>query len=122
MIPEAVISDIKHATDIVQVVSETVQLKKTGSNFAGLCPFHSEKTPSFTVSPSKQIYYCFGCSSGGDVFKFLMEMEEIPFIEAAKKLATRAHIPLPTSNWKDNKSSGYEERARLQNINSVAAN
>jgi DNA primase len=113
--------EIRLRSDIVEIVSEHVQLKKTGKNFKGLCPFHSEKTPSFTVSPDKQIYYCFGCSSGGNVFKFLMEMEEIPFIEAAKKLATRAHIPLPTSNWKDSQSNGHEERTRLQKINSIAA-
>ena len=120
-IPNNTLDEIRLRSDIVEIVSEHVQLKKTGKNWKGLCPFHSEKTPSFTVSSDKQIYYCFGCSSGGNVFKFLMEIEEIPFVEAAKKLATRAHMPLPTSNWNEKQYGGNEERARLQKINSIAA-
>ncbi len=71
-IPEDKISEIKHAADIVDIVSEAVLLKKAGKNFVGLCPFHTEKTPSFTVSPDKQIFYCFGCGTGGNAFSFLM--------------------------------------------------
>ena len=118
--PNSTFDEIRLRSDIVDIVSEHVQLKKTGKNYKGLCPFHSEKTPSFTVSPDKQIFYCFGCSVGGNVFKFLMELEEIPFIEAAKKLATKAHVPLPTSNWDANQGGGSEERVRLQKINSQA--
>jgi DNA primase len=73
-IPEDKISEIKNAVDIVDIISDTVLLKKTGRNFVGLCPFHSEKTPSFTVSPEKQIYHCFGCGSGGNAFSFLMNI------------------------------------------------
>ena len=70
LIPEDKISEIKNAADIVDIVSDAVLLKKTGKNFSGLCPFHTEKTPSFTVSPDKQIFYCFGCGTGGNVFSF----------------------------------------------------
>jgi len=73
---------VKQQADIVRVVGEYVRLKKSGQNFSGLCPFHSEKTPSFSVSPTKQFYYCFGCGVGGDVFNFVMEMEKITFPEA----------------------------------------
>ena len=78
-IPEDKISEIKNAADIVDIVSEAVVLKKTGKNHLGLCPFHSEKTPSFTVSPDKQIFYCFGCGVGGNIFSFLMKHEGLSF-------------------------------------------
>ncbi len=94
-IPEDKISEIKNAADIVDIVSEAVLLKKTGKNFSGLCPFHTEKTPSFTVSPDKQIFYCFGCGTGGNVFRFLMKHEGLPFPEIARQLAKRYGIDLP---------------------------
>ena len=72
-IPEDKITDIRNAADIVEVISESVLLKKAGKDYKGLCPFHSEKTPSFTVSPEKQIFHCFGCGTGGNVFTFLMK-------------------------------------------------
>ena len=78
-IPNDKISEIKNNADLVDIVSEVVLLKKTGKNYLGLCPFHSEKTPSFTVSPEKQIFHCFGCSEGGNVFSFLMKQEGISF-------------------------------------------
>ncbi|MGX1901017.1 DNA primase [Thermolongibacillus altinsuensis] len=103
-IPEETIESIRRSVDIVEIVSEYVQLKKQGRNYFGLCPFHGEKTPSFSVSPEKQIYHCFGCGAGGNVFSFLMEMEGLTFIEAVKRLAPKANIDLshiddrPTAN------------------------
>ena len=86
---------VKQQADIVRVIGEYVQLKKAGQNFRGLCPFHSEKTPSFNVHPTKQIYHCFGCGQGGDVFKFVMEMEKCPFPEAMRIVAEKCGISLP---------------------------
>jgi len=86
---------VKQQADIVRVIGEYVPLKKAGQNFRGLCPFHSEKTPSFNVHPTKQIYHCFGCGQGGDVFKFVMEMEKCPFPEALRIVAEKCGIALP---------------------------
>jgi DNA primase len=93
-IPENKIEEIRNAANIVDVISEFIQLKKRGKNFLGLCPFHSEKTPSFTVSEDKQIYHCFGCHAGGNVFKFLMDYEKISFIESVQEVAKRYGIAL----------------------------
>ena len=92
---EAVRDRIRDATDIVDLVSEHVQLTRRGRNFLGLCPFHEEKTPSFSVNPDRQFYHCFGCGVGGDVFKFIQEIDRVTFVEAVKFLAERAGIPLP---------------------------
>ncbi len=121
MIPEAVISDIKHATDIVQVVSETVQLKKTGSNFAGLCPFHSEKTPSFTVSPTKQIYYCFGCGAGGSVFNFVMKRDGLTFPETVRSLGSRCGIDVPERPMSPEEKEKIGAREKIFLANRLAA-
>jgi len=86
---------VKQQADIVRVVGEYVRLKKTGKDFSGLCPFHQEKTPSFTVSPVKQIFYCFGCGKGGDVFNFVMEVEKSPFPEAVRTVAEKCGIAIP---------------------------
>jgi DNA primase len=86
---------VKQQADIVRVVGEYVRLKKSGQNYLGLCPFHSEKTPSFAVHPVKQIYHCFGCGAGGDVFKFVMEMDKCDFREAVRGVAEKCGIPLP---------------------------
>src|ERR1700723_3047015 len=86
---------VKQQADIVRVVGEYVRLKKTGQNFTGLCPFHPEKTPSFAVHPVRQIYHCFGCGAGGDVFKFVMEMDKSPFPEAVRTVAEKCGIPIP---------------------------
>ncbi|EHL73725.1 DNA primase [Bacillus smithii] len=93
-IPEETLDRIKHSVNIVDVIHDYVQLSKQGKNYFGLCPFHGEKTPSFSVSPDKQIYHCFGCGAGGNVFTFLMEIENISFQEAAVQLAERAGIKL----------------------------
>src|SRR5579864_75238 len=88
---------VKQQADIVRVVGEYVRLKKNGQNFTGLCPFHSEKTPSFAVHPVKQIYHCFGCGVGGDVFKFVMEMDKCDFMEAVRAVADKCGIAVPQS-------------------------
>src|SRR5580700_1006239 len=88
--------ELKSRVDIVSVIGERVRLRKNGPNsFKGLCPFHTEKTPSFNVNPGKQFYYCHGCHAGGDVFKFVMEIEGVTFPEALKELADRNGIPIP---------------------------
>jgi DNA primase len=93
------LDQIRDANDVVDVISEYVPLKKRGKNFVGLCPFHSEKQPSFTVTPDKQIFYCFGCGEGGNVISFLMKHEKLSFPEAVKVLANRASIPLPEKSF-----------------------
>ena len=97
-IPEETLNQIRQSIDIVDVVSEYVQLKKQGRNFFGLCPFHNENSPSFSVSPDKQIYYCFGCGAGGNVYSFLMDIEGISFQEAVLKLAEQANIQIHIAN------------------------
>jgi len=92
MIPQETIDQVRMASDIVDVVGGYVRLKKRGRNFIGLCPFHNEKTPSFTVSPDKQIYHCFGCGVGGNVYTFLMEHEKMSFVEAVRMLAQKANV------------------------------
>lgn len=118
-IPESKIEEIRASADIVDVVSEYVALRKRGKNFLGLCPFHNEKTPSFTVSADKQIYHCFGCHSGGNVFKFLMEYEKISFIEAVQELAEKLSIQL---EFEDTGSIEKQtEQEILYEINTQAA-
>ena len=95
MIPEDKINEIRNGVNLVHYISQFVQLKKAGQNFKGLCPFHTEKTPSFVVSPAKQIYHCFGCGKGGNVLTFIKEYEKLPFLEAVKKAANFAGISLP---------------------------
>ena len=92
---ESLIDEIKSANDIADIIGEYVTLKRTGTSYKGLCPFHKEKTPSFSVSADKQIFHCFGCGVGGDVIKFLTLAENIEFFEAVKILADRAKIELP---------------------------
>ncbi|RLB08091.1 MAG: DNA primase [Deltaproteobacteria bacterium] len=95
LIPEAVLEEIRQRADIVEVISDYVTLKKAGRNYKGLCPFHQEKTPSFVVSEEKQLFHCFGCGVGGNVFSFLMKYEQISFAEAAKVLAQRYGVKIP---------------------------
>ena len=114
-IPEEKINDIKNSADIVDIISEVVVLKKSGKNFLGLCPFHSEKTPSFTVSPDKQIFYCFGCNAGGNVFSFLMKQHGLSFPEAARMLARRYGIDIPV------RTMSLEQKRRISERESVLA-
>jgi DNA primase len=118
-IPDSIIEEIRSRADIYEVVSEFVPLKKAGKNYKGLCPFHSEKTPSFSVSPEKQIYHCFGCGAGGNVFKFLMEKEDLPFIDTVKRLAQRYQVTIPESAYKGGAS--HNEREALLNCNTLTA-
>ncbi len=93
-IPQQVIDEVREKTNIVEVIGQYVQLKKSGKNYLGLCPFHEEKTPSFSVAEDKQIFHCFGCGKGGNVYTFLQELEGISFPEAVKKVADMEQIPL----------------------------
>ena len=111
-IPEDKISEIKNAADIVDVVSESVLLKKAGKNYIGLCPFHSEKTPSFTVSPDKQIFHCFGCSTGGNVFSFLMKQDGYSFPEAARHLAKRYGVDIPERPLSPEQKKEYQRKGK----------
>ena len=86
---------VRAATDIVELVGQAMSLKRSGKSWIGLCPFHGEKTPSFSVSPERQLYHCYGCKAGGDVFKFVQETEKVGFLEAAELLSRRAGIPVP---------------------------
>jgi DNA primase len=117
-IPEGFIETVRDAVDIVDVVSEYVVLKKTGQNYVGLCPFHIEKTPSFTVSPSKQIFYCFGCGTGGNVFTFLMKIENLSFPEAVEALARRVGLEVPRERKPTDIGSARE---KYFEINQLAA-
>ena len=117
-IPRDTIERIKAATDIVEVASEHVQLRQQGRNWLGLCPFHNENTPSFNVNPELQIYHCFGCGVGGDVYKFLQEIDKVSFLEAVTFLAGRAGIPLPRSGGA---AADDERNDRLFRANELAA-
>jgi DNA primase len=119
-IPDHIIDEIRDRTDIVAVISDHVVLKKTGKNFKGLCPFHSEKTSSFSVSPDKRIYHCFGCGTGGNVFKFLMQIQSISFPETLKILAERAGIPLPRNSSNQSTDPKQKERDALRKLNEAA--
>lgn len=98
-IPENIVEQVRLASDIAQLVGEYVKLKRRGRNLIGLCPFHQEKTPSFTVSPDKQIFHCFGCNQGGNVFSFLMEHEKMSFPEAVRHLAARCGVTVPETKY-----------------------
>jgi DNA primase len=118
-VPEQKIEEIRAAANIVDVVSDYVQLRKRGNNYIGLCPFHTEKTPSFTVNEDKQIFYCFGCHTGGNAFKFLMEFEKISFPEAIQKLADKFGITIQYEKGYDSAADGLQEV--LYEVNNVAA-
>ena len=118
-ISEEILEKIKSQNDIVDVISERVRLRKAGRNFTGLCPFHNEKTPSFSVSQEKQIYKCFGCGEAGNVISFVMKDKNLPFIEAVKYLANRANIPLEINNGEKSKSA--KKKDLLYRVNVEAA-
>lgn len=116
---EDIVEEVRQKTDIVDLVGQYVHLKKKGSSYFGLCPFHGEKTASFSVSPGKQIFYCFGCGKAGDSIRFLMEYENLSFVEALEELAERANVTLPKEEKKD---KGEEDlRYKILEINKQAA-
>jgi DNA primase len=119
-IPDEKILAIKNAADIVDIISESVALRRAGRNFVGLCPFHAEKTPSFTVSPDKQIFYCFGCGAGGNIFSFIMKHEGLTFPETARALARRYGIDLPTRNLSLHEKKRLTEREMILTLNTDA--
>ncbi|MCG8431725.1 MAG: CHC2 zinc finger domain-containing protein, partial [Candidatus Omnitrophica bacterium] len=118
-IPEHILEEVLSRTDIVELVSSVIPLKKAGRNFKACCPFHQEKTPSFVVSPEKQIYHCFGCGESGNAIGFLMRYERMEFLEALRTLAQKAGIPLPDTR----RASGEQEQlsSKLYKVNEIAA-
>ncbi len=119
--PEELIEEVRAKSDIVDVISGYVRLQKKGSSHFGLCPFHNEKSPSFSVSRGKQMYYCFGCGAGGNVFTFLMEYENFSFVEAVKILADRAGVDLPEMEYSKEAKEKADLRSVLLEINKAAA-
>ena len=120
--PDEVIEEVRSSNNIVDIIGGYVRLQKKGSSYFGLCPFHNEKSPSFSVSPNKQMYYCFGCGAGGNVFTFIMEYENQTFPEAVKILADRAGIALPEAELTEEKKKERNKRQLLLEINKTAAN
>lgn len=118
-ISEEILEKIKEQSDIVDVISETVKLKRSGRNFSGLCPFHNEKSPSFSVSQDKQIYKCFGCGEAGNVITFVMKNKNLPFVDAVKYLAERVNIVIEDESGKRNKTT--EKKEQIYNVNVEAA-
>ncbi|NCQ29801.1 MAG: hypothetical protein GW802_20640, partial [Armatimonadetes bacterium] len=110
--------EIRQRNDIVEVISDYVALKRAGSEFQGLCPFHKEKTPSFTVSREKQVFHCFGCNVGGDVFDFIMRHDALDFVQAARKLAERVNLRFEVSG---DHAARRSERERILEINAMVS-
>lgn len=118
---DEIIEEVRQTNDIVDIISQYMHLKRSGRNYFGLCPFHNEKSPSFSVSPDKQIFHCFGCGVGGNIFTFLTKIEGINFIEAVQMLAERANIQLPTIENKGDIAK-EELKAKVYKVNEYAAN
>ena len=118
---DEIIEEVRMKNDIVDVISGYVKLQRKGSSYFGLCPFHNEKSPSFSVSPDKQMYYCFGCGAGGNVFTFIMEYENYNFVEALKYLAERAGVRLPEEEFSKEARASADLKSRLLEIQKRAA-
>ena len=118
MLPETFLNELKYNTDIEQVISRYVQLKRRGRNLTGLCPFHSEKSPSFTVYPETQSFYCFGCGAGGDAITFLRKIDNLDYMEAVRALAERAGMAVPEGTVDD---GSRQRKARILELNRAAA-
>ena len=122
LIPNQIIDEIRERADIVEVISEHTRIKKSGQYYKGLCPFHTEKTPSFTVNSEKRIYHCFGCGAGGNIFKFLMEFGGLTFVEAVQKLGYRYGVPIPENpSPNSRKNLDTSQRQFLMELNRRAA-
>ena len=119
--PEELVEEVRNRNDIVSVIGSYIKLQKKGNNHMGLCPFHNEKTPSFSVSPSKQMYHCFGCGVGGNVFTFIMEYENYTFVEALKQLADQSGVQLPEEEYSKEARDRADFRTRLLDVNKEAA-
>ena len=119
LIPEEIINQIRERVDIADVVANYVALSRTGQNLKGLCPFHSEKSPSFTVSPSRQIFHCFGCGTGGNVFTFVMKLEGTNFPDTVRELGRRAGITIPAFST-GTVSADSSQRERLETLHQSA--
>lgn len=119
--PEEIVEEVRMKNDIVDVVGSYVKIQKKGNSYFGCCPFHNEKTPSFSVSGSKQMYYCFGCGAGGNVFTFVMNYENYNFAEAVKMLADRAGVKLPELEYSEEMKKKENHRARLLEVNKESA-
>lgn len=115
------IEEIRSKNDIVDVISSYVKLKKKGATYFGLCPFHNEKSPSFSVTPGKEMYYCFGCGEGGNVYSFIMKYENYSFLEAVKMLADRAGVALPEAEYSEEEKKKADLKSNLLEINKKAA-
>ncbi len=118
---DELIEEIRMRNDIVDVISSYVKLQKKGNSYFGLCPFHNEKSPSFSVTPAKQMYYCFGCGEGGNVYTFLMKYENFTFVEAVKELARKAGISLPEQEMTGEQKKAADVRTRIMEINKLTA-
>lgn len=116
-----IVEEVRSRNDIVDVISSYVKLQRKGSSYFGLCPFHNEKSPSFSVSPTKQMYYCFGCGAGGNVFTFVMEYENYTFPEALKMLADRAGISLPEQEYSEEAKKQRDKKTAVLELNKTAA-
>ena len=120
IISEPVLEQIRQSNDVVEVIGSYFPLKRAGANFRALCPFHKEKTPSFNVNPQKQIWHCFGCGAGGDVFSFLMKYENLDFVDSVRRLAERAGIKLEYQNRAG--EPGSDRKESLLKIHELAVN
>ncbi len=119
--PEEVVEEVRQRTDIVDLIGSYVRLQKKGGSYMGLCPFHNEKSPSFSVHQGRQIYHCFGCGAGGNAFTFVMEYENFTFVEALKYLAERAGVQLPEMEYSAEEKRAADFRNRLLEVNKLAA-
>lgn len=121
MISEEKVREVAERLSIVEVVSEYVQLRRSGANYLGLCPFHSEKTPSFNVNPAREIFHCFGCGAGGNVFTFVMKMEGVSFPDSVRLLARKAGVEIEEKQLTESEKQARSERQTFQKINDLAA-